>query len=447
MSKHKKPRSAKSRGAPFKTQTNLQQPTKDFQPSEPLKILHNVVAGIDVHKSILVACVLKHKDGKDTYQVRQFGVFKKDVHEIGEWFLEHNVELVAMESTSTYWRSPFDLLTAAGLKVILVNAHRVKHLPGHKSDVEDSRWLALLARCGLLQPSRILPKDEDQLRELTRLRQKFIEDLAAHKNRVIKLLTKEGFNLANVVSDVFGKTGMFVVKQVMDGVAPEVILEKLQKAIGYRLKASKEMLKDSLGGKMTELLRFELQTLLNTINYLVKTIQEMEAKIEETMIASGQGPKIDLLETLPGVSRMSAMILLAELGCNLGDFKSGKHLSSWVGICPGNNESAGKRRSGRINNGNAYLKRILCEIAQATTRTECYFQERHKNLAGRRGYKRAIVATGHKILKIAFHMLTNNELYKDRLVDYEALVTKRNAPRWIKQMAKHNCLNVSVKKN
>jgi transposase len=413
---------------------SAEKPTIAAPVAEDLPPLFHTVAGLDVHKAQITVCVLGIGQDPKAFEIREFGTYKKNLRELSDWLLSHNVELAVMESTGILWRSPFHILQNSGLNVILANSRKVKNVPGHKTDIEDARWLAILARAGLVPSSRILPADLDELRELARLRQGRVEDMTRIKNQINKLLTKAGFNLSQVVTDVFGSTGLIAINGLLDGEAPETILNRIECSLGYRLKAPRERLLDALEGTMSELLRFSIDMELSLYHHNKKWIENVERELERKLIKLGHESKLDILETIPGVSRIAAMILLVELGCDITDFRSGKVLASWAGMCPGNNESAGKRRSGRTTPGNVYVKRILCEIACAAVRAKCYFKEKYRNLFCRRGRKRSIVAIGSKILQVAYRMLMNNDRYRDRLTEYEELVVKRNRSRWEKKI-------------
>ena len=405
------------------------------QPGSDFMRIHKITAGLDVHKETIVACVLGTDDDPDSYEIRKFGTLKKDLRSLGEWLLSSEVEVAAMESTGYFWTSPWRHLDNAGVNVILANARMVKNLPGRKTDIEDSRWLAQLARAGLVTKSRVLPQELSDLRELARLRQGLIEDQVNYMNRVHKLLVGAGFNADQVVTNLFGASGIVMIEGLLNGDSPSEILETIELTVGYRLKAPKAKVLDALEGRMSAALRFQVEGLMEVIGNLGESIAKFESELERSLLEMGHGPKLDYLETIPGVSRIAAMILLVELCCDLSDFTSAKALASWAGMCPGNNESAGKRKSGRTRHGNSRLKRILCEIAQAAVKSECFFKEKFKSIRFRHGYKKAIIAIGHKILKVIYHMLTNGEVYQDRTVDYETLVVKRNASRWLRKIA------------
>jgi transposase len=399
--------------------------------------LYDVVVGLDVHKSSIVACVLGAREGRGEYEIRTYGTFKKDISDLAKWLIDSKVQLAAMESTGVYWRNAYNILTEAGVNVLLANAHRVKNHPGHKTDVEDSRWLAYLARAGTLEKSRVMPKESDEHRQMLRLRQKMVQDVNSYKNRTVKLLVNGGFNITQVVSNPFGRSGRIIMDGLMNGDDPNDILSAISRTVGYRLKTPRNVLVDAIEGTMSPVLRDELQHIIDTVDWKNAAIERIEDGAQRILRDTGQWPNVELLQTIPGVSVVSAMILVLELG-DVSDFKSAENLSSWAGMCPGNNESAGKRRSGKTTRGNKYLRRILCEVATSAVKTQCYFKQKFAVLKVRRGYKRSIVAIGNDILQIAFYMLTRNTPYKDMGSDYEELVTRRNASRWIRQLKKYN---------
>jgi transposase len=405
---------------------------RSFEP-----IFHSV-AGLDVHKSIIMACVLKTEEEGTHHEIRQFGTMKKDSEELAAWLIGHEVEAVSMESTGIYGRELFNILQESGLYVIMTNARHTKHVPGHKTDIEDSRWLAMLTRAGLLKKSRILDKHTEDLRDLSRLRVKTVQEKTASKNRLYKLLIKSGFCVSQVVTDLFGKSGMIILNGLLDGVSPETILERIEETIGYKLKTPKDVLIDALQGKVSFVLRAEIKMLLRKIDNLKIDIEELEILMESLLIDKGQEQNLELLQTIPGVSKTTAMTLLLELGCDLGDFRSAKALASWAGMCPGNNESAGKKKNSRITQGNKHIKRVLCEASTAAVKTDCYFREKFKTLIVRRGYKRSIVAIGCNILKVVYHMLTEKKPYFDKSADFDEMMTRRNAPRWLRKLREYN---------
>ncbi|SDA22522.1 Transposase IS116/IS110/IS902 family protein [Nitrosospira sp. Nsp18] len=269
-----------------------------------------------------------------------------------------------------------------------------------------------------------------ELRLISRQRQKLVSQLASEKNRLHKVLTDGGIRLGVVVSDLHGQSARAMVKAIIAGRPPHEVLELVSK----RLKASREELFDALQGELTASHCFVLDELMRHIEEIEARIARFDARLLEGLAT--QRNALALLQTLPGVDLIGAAMLLVEIGSDMDAFGSADRLASWVGICPGNNESAGKRKSGRVRKGNLYVRRLLCEFAHAASRTTSVFKSKFQALIVRRGHKRSIVALAHKILRTSFFMLKRNQHYRDSATDYEALSVQRNAPRWIKALTK-----------
>jgi hypothetical protein len=244
-----------------------------------LEPIYSVTAGLDVHKASISACVRKKVDGKFKSEVRTFGVFKCELRTLADWLLENYVEVVVVESTGIYSRSPFDILQEAGLNVMMVNSYEVKNVPGRKTDTTDCQWLATLAMSGLLRKSRILDKDRHELREMSRLRQSYVESVTRLKNKGYKLLTGAGFNVSVILSDLYGRTGRLVMDGLMNGLSSELILQNIKDSVGYRLKAPKQDLIDALDGKMSYILKAELESIL----FMIDTYQGQIKKLDEDL--------------------------------------------------------------------------------------------------------------------------------------------------------------------
>ena len=396
-----------------------------------LVALHKRVIGLDVHQAQITACaILEEADGTTRIEQRQFGAFKRDRGALAAWAASLAPDEVVMESTGIYWKSPYAALEAVGIRGQVVNARHVKNVPGRKTDVGDAQWLATLARAGLLRGSFVPPMQLRELRLISRQRQKLVGQLASEKNRLHKVLTDGGIRLGVVVSDLHGQSARAMVKAIILGQAPHEVLQFASR----RLKASREEIFDALQGELTDSHRFVLDELM-------RHIEEIEARIArfDTRLLDGlkdERNTLALLQTLPGVDLIGAAMLLVEIGSDMAAFGTADRLASWVGICPGNNESAGKRKSGRVRKGNLYVRRLLCEFAHAASRTKSVFQSKFKSLIVRRGHKRAIVALAHKILRTIFFMIKRREHYRDSATDYEALSVQRNAPRWIKALTR-----------
>jgi transposase len=396
-----------------------------------LATLHKRVIGLDVHQAQITACaIIEDADGTTRIEQRQFGAFKRDRRALADWAAALSPDQVVMESTGIYWKSPYAALEAVGIRAQVVNARHVKNVPGRKTDVGDAQWLATLARAGLLRGSFVPPAKLRELRLISRQRQKLVGQLASEKNRLHKVLTDGGIRLGVVVSDVHGQSARAMVKAIIDGQPPNEVL----KLASRRLKASREELFDALQGELTDSHRFVLDELMCHIEEIEARIARFDARLLDGL--TDERNALALLQTLPGVDLIGAAMLLVEIGTDMEAFGSADRLASWVGICPGNNESAGKRKSARVRKGNPYVRRLLCEFAHAASRTKSVFQSKFQSLIVRRGHKRAIVALAHKILRTIFFMLNRGEHYRDSATDYEALSVQRNAPRWIKALTK-----------
>ena len=394
--------------------------------------MYKRVIGLDVHQAKISACaVIELADGTVTVEHREFGAFKRDRRMLAKWARAQCPDVVVMESTGIYWKSPYAALESVGILAWVVNARHVKNVPGRKTDVADAHWLATLARAGLLRQSFIPPADIRHLRLIARQRQKLGGMLASEKNRLHKLLADAGIRLNVLVSDIHGQAGRAMVKALIDGQSiPEVL------NLAGRLRASREQLFDAL--QPEELSVHHVFVLKEVMAH----IEELEARIIRFDHALIQGldawrPQLVLLQTIPGIDLMGAAMLLVEIGTDMASFGCAEKLASWVGICPGNNESAGKRKSGKTRKGNAWVRRLLCEFAQAASRSRCAFKDKFNALSIRKGHKKSIVALAHKMLRTVFAILKNNTPYRDKVVDYEALSVQRNAPRWIKMLVKH----------
>jgi len=396
-----------------------------------LTALYKRVIGLDVHQAQITACALiEEPDGTTRIEQRQFGAFKRDRRALAEWAASLCPDEVVLESTGVYWKSPYAALEAVGIRAKVVNARHVKNVPGRKTDVGDAHWLATLARAGLLRGSFVPPAKWRELRLIARQRQKLVGQLASEKNRLHKVLADSGVRLGVVVSDLHGQSARAMVKAIIAGQPPHEVLNLASR----RLKASREEIFDALQGELTDSHLFVLDELMQHIEEIEARIARFDARLLHGL--KSERNALILLQTLPGVDLIGAAMLLVEIGTDMDVFGSADRLASWVGICPGNNESAGKRMSGQVRKGNLYVRRLLCEFAHAASRTKSVFKSKFQSLVVRRGYKRAIVALGHKILRTIFFMLKRHEYYRDSATDYEALSVQRNAPRWIKALTK-----------
>lgn len=400
-----------------------------------LVALHKRVIGLDIHQGQVTACALiEDDDGTTRVEQRQFGGFKRDRRDLAQWVAALRPDEVVMESTGIYWKSPYAALEAVGICAKVVNARHVKNVPGRKTDVGDALWLASLARAGLLRGSFIPPAKLRELRLITRQRQKLVSQLASEKNRLHKVLTDSGIRLGLVVSDLHGKSARAMVKAIIEGRPADEVLQLASR----RLKANRDDIFEALQGDLSENHRFVLDELMLHIEQIEARIERFDTRLLSQL--QSEHNTLALLQTLPGVDLIGAAMLLVEIGSDMSVFGNPDRLASWVGICPGNNESAGKRKSGHIRKGNLYVRRLLCEFAHAASRTQSVFKSKFQALVVRRGHKRAIVAIAHKLLRTIFFMLLRREHYRDSATDYEALSVQRNAPRWIKALTKFGFL-------
>ena len=391
--------------------------------------LHKRVIGLDVHQAQITACAIIEEAGGETrLEQRQFGAFKRDRRALAVWAHALQPELVVMESTGIYWKSPYAALEELGIRAWVVNARHVKNVPGRKTDVGDAHWLATLARAGLLRASFVPSATMRELRLVARQRQKLVGQLASEKNRLHKVLTDGGIRLGVVVSDLHGQSARAMVKAIIARRPTHEVLD----CASRRLKASREELFDALQAELTPGHYFVLGELMQHVEEIEARIARFDAFLLDGL--AGERNTLALLQTLPGVDLIGAAMLLVEIGADMDAFGSADRLASWVGICPGNNESAGKHKSGRVRKGNPYVRRLLCEFAHAASRTTSVFKSKFQALVIRRGHKRAIIAIAHKLLRTMFFMLQRREHYRDSATDYQALAVQRNAPRWIKAL-------------
>jgi transposase len=366
-------------------------------------------AGLDVHKETVVACVrLAESGGKVREEVRTFKTFTRSLLALSDWLREEKVTHVAMESTGVYWKPIYNVLEEQ-FQIVLANAHRIKHVPGRKTDVKDCQWIAKLLQHGLIQGSFIPPRPQRELRDLTRERAKLVDEKTRVANRIHKYLEDGNIKLGSVASEVLGVSGRAMLKALAEGEARADVLANL--AVG-RLREKLPQLRAALTGTMTGHHRFMLAFELRRLHSVESDIAFLDARIEE--VSAPFEAALLLLQTIPGVKQRTAENLLAEIGPTMAPFPTASHLASWTGICPGNKESAGKRMSGRTAKGNRWCRRALTEAGWAASRTKkSYFAALYRRLAGRRGKKRAIVAVAHSMVVAIFHMFARGTVFTD----------------------------------
>ena len=370
-------------------------------------------AGLDVHKkSVEVTVRWLRKDGRPHSQSKSFGTFTEQLVEMREWILSKGVTHVAMESTGVYWKPVLNCLESH-VEIWLVNARHVKNVPGRKTDMGDSQWLAKLMQAGLLEPSFIPDRDIRNLRDLTRQRSQFVSEKTRAINRIHKVLEDANIKLSSVATDIAGKSGRLMLQALINsGDSPEKLADLAQ----GRLRKKIPELKLALQGFVSEHHRYMLNAHYRHLLQLEEFLEEFDARIRNHL--SSNRPQIESLDKIPGINERGAEVALAEIGTDMDQFPSENHLASWVGICPGNNQTGGKNKSGRTTKGSSWLRAMLIQAAWAASRTkESFFGAKYRRLVKRRGKKRALVAVAHALLKTVYHVLKGSE-YRDLGADY-----------------------------
>jgi transposase len=418
-------------------------------------------AGLDVHKKFIVACVRVMDDaGKVRKSVKTFESMTADLRRMRDWMAAQEVTTVAMESTGVLWKPVYNVLEGH-FDLLLCNAGRIKNAPGRKTDVKDSEWIAQLAQCGLLEGSFVPHRAQRDLRDLARNRAQLASEHTRQANRIHKVLEDANVKLSVVASEVLGKSGRAMLWALIEG--RESPAQMAEHALG-QLRGKIPELREALDGHVTDHHRFLLRTHLEHAEYIERQIAAMTERIE-TLIAAGaldpgqpsagggplleeapapepsdgqggkeaqsapqeeapQGPvpfaqAMDFVDEIPGIDRVSGAAILAEIGANMGQYPSPHHLASWSAICPGNNESGGKRKSGKTRKANPWLKRVLTQVAWAASHVKkSYFYAQFHRLARKRGKKRAIIAVAHSILLVIYHMLSRRQHYHELGADF-----------------------------
>jgi transposase len=370
-------------------------------------------AGLDVHTKTVAACVrVPTETGERTQHVQTFATTTVGLLALRDWLTSHDVTHVAMESTGVYWKPVYYLLEDA-FTCVLVNAAHIKQVPGRKTDVLDCAWIAQLLEHGLLRGSFVPPPPLRDLRDLTRYRQTLLEDRTRQVNRLHKVLQEAGIKLASVASDVLGVSGRAMLQALVAGTTDPTALADLARG---RLRAKRPALQDALRGRFRAHHAQLLSHLLAHIDYLDDSVAALSAAIEEQMRPFTEATR--RLDQVPGLNQRTLERVLAEIGVDMTVFPTAGHLASWSGLCPGNDESAGKRRSGRTRKGNRALRGALIQAAWAATRAEgSPFAARYRRLR-HRGHKKAVVAVAHALLRVIYHMLASGTHYRDAGADY-----------------------------
>jgi transposase len=389
------------------------------------------VAGLDVHQATVVATVRVPGPTGDRVMVTQtFGTMTDDLLALREWLQAYGVTQVALESTGVYWKPVYYVLEG-GPTLLLINMRELKHLPGRKTDVKDSEWLAQLLECGLLRSSFVPPPPIRELRDLTRYRAQQIRDHTQEVNRLHKVLEDAGVKLSTVMTDVMGASGRAILTALVRGTTDPALLAELARGA---LRKKVPALRRALVGQFRAHHAFLLERALAKIDFLDETIDQLTAEIDRRLTPFE--PMLANLDTIPGIDRKAAVTMVAETGGDMSRFRTAGHLCSWGAMCPGHDESAGKRRSGKTRKGNRYLRAALIQAGLAAMRTKgSALQARYYRVKGHRGHKKAVVAVGHQILEIAYYIMRDGVTYHELGADYfQRGQTERAARRHVRQL-------------
>lgn len=380
-----------------------------------MDLVYTRCAGLDVHKPTVVASVRvpDPRRGERRIETKTFATTMRGLLALADWLLAHGVTHVAIESTGVYWRPVYAVLEGH-VQLVLVNARHVKMVPGRKTDVRDSEWLAQLLECGLLRGSFVPPRAVRDLRDLTRLRKTLIRERGHHVNRIEKTLELANLKVSCVVTDLMGKTGRAILHALSAGIEEPDQLAELAQGL---LRKKRAALREALVGRLTPHYAFLLQQHLALIDTLDTHIATLDARIAESMVPFADAA--GLVQTMPGVAARAAQAILAETGVDMGCFPTAGHFASWARLCPGNHESAGKRRPVTTGTGATWLRATLQEVAWAAVKTKkSYYRALYHRLKARRGPKKAIVAVQHAMLVALWHMLTHRVPHHDLGADY-----------------------------
>ena len=367
--------------------------------------------GIDVHKKMIVACLIC--GGKQ--ELRKFGTTTKELRELSAWLLESGCQMIAMESTASYWKPLYNIFELSGLDAMVVNAQHMKALPGRKTDIKDAEWIADLLRYGLLKASYIPDREQRELREIARYRKSLIDERSREINRLQKMLEGANVKLSSVVSTITGKSS----RRLLDTIIQDKKLdeETVQTLLHVSMHGKLSEIMAAVDGFVSPLQRRLLRNILDHIDDMTRRIEDMDKLIKDYL--NEYEAAIAALDEIPGIGRISAETILAEIGLDMSRFPTASHLCSWAGVAPGNHESAGKRKSGKTTHGNKALKAMLAQCAKAAQKVKgSFFSAQYQRIAARRGNNRATVAVAHSMLIAIYHMLKTGSLYRELGSEY-----------------------------
>jgi len=391
-------------------------------------------AGMDVHEKKVDVCIAHGPLNKSpVFKIKTFSTMTSDLIKLREWLTGYGVTTVAMESTGVYWKPIFNILEK-DFDVILANAQHIKGIPGKKSDIKDCQWIATLLRHGLVPRSFIPPREIRELRDLNRTRRKLVGSMASEKNRLIKVLEDANIKLSSVVTKIYGVSSLNMIRALLE--KDKLTKEEIADMSKGKLRKKVDLLAEALNGNVTDHHRFLLRMHLDNIEFLAKQIKKLDGEIQRKMIPFEK--ESELIQTIPGISEVSAAEIIAEIGVNMSQFPDETHISSWAGICPGNHESAGKKKSGRIREGNTFLKGALTEAAWAASRMNgSAYQAIFRNIAKRRGGKRALVALAHHMLRDIYRVLSTGEPYQEIGAEAVINISSRKKEQKMIRMLEH----------
>ena len=379
--------------------------------------IYDNCCGIDVHKKLIVACF---RQGRKQ-EIREFGATTRELLELCDWLKQGGCQKVAMESTASFWKPLYNIFEVSEISAMVVNARHMKNVPGRKTDVKDAEWIADLLQHGLLTASYIPDKDQRELRELVRYRKSLTDERARELNRLQKMLEGANIKLSGTVRNINGKSARSLLEHILSGkvfdaAAYDVMYDK--KIIAHNLKATKQQIIDDLNGFLSPLQKRMMKELLNHLDELNQHIENLEKEIDDSMKPQ-EHQAVEAIKEIPGIADASAKAVISVIGTDMERFPTDKHLASWAGICPGNNESAHKRKSGKTTKGNAILKETLVICAHSAARVrDSYFYAQFQRLRNHRGAKKAYVAVAHSMLIAIYHVLKYGTVFKDLGADY-----------------------------
>lgn len=382
-----------------------------------MKKIYDKCCGIDVHKKLMVACFVHG----NKQEIREFGATTRELLELADWLQQSGCQMIAMESTASYWKPLFNILESSGLEAIVVNARHMKAVPGRKTDAKDAEWIADLLQHGLLQASYIPNKDQRELRELVGYRKSLVGERNRELNRLQKMLEGANIKLSGTITDINGKSARNILETILDGtrIDDDKIAEmKKRKLIARNLKATDSQLVDDLNGFITPLQQRMMKELLSHLDELNVHIKNLDDEIDHHMKPE-EKDAVEAIKDITGIANTSAQAIISVIGTDMQRFPTSAHISSWAGLCPGNNESAGKRKSGKTRKGNALLRStlVICAHSAVNCKTS-YFHAQFKRISAHRGGKRAYVAVAHSMLIAIYHILKDGIAFKDLGADY-----------------------------